>query len=117
MVVVDEHQRTDRRGRLGARRRRNHYQLKHVANHEARVVQHNLLHPDDLVASDHDVRAERGVHLPAGRQRRPHRAGRPREQGVEHVVGASDYGDTAYGWAMEDTTELRQAARRPATPG
>ena len=29
------------------------YQLKHVANHEARVVAHNLAHPDDLVESDH----------------------------------------------------------------
>ena len=27
--------------------------LKHVANAEARVVQHNLLHPDDLIPSDH----------------------------------------------------------------
>src|SRR5690606_39836963 len=29
-------------------------QLKHVANHEARVVQHNLLHPDDPVAANHE---------------------------------------------------------------
>ena len=28
------------------------YQLKHVANHEARVVRHNLLNPDAMVASD-----------------------------------------------------------------
>ena len=31
----------------------NPYQLKHVSNHEARVVQHNLLHPGDLRATDH----------------------------------------------------------------
>jgi mycothione reductase len=29
------------------------YELKHVANHEARVVQHNLLHPDALRRADH----------------------------------------------------------------
>ena len=27
--------------------------LKHVANHEARVVRHNLMHPDDRVTTDH----------------------------------------------------------------
>ena len=29
------------------------YQLKHVANHEVRVVAHNLAHPDDLRTTDH----------------------------------------------------------------
>ena len=29
------------------------HQLKHVANHEARVVKHNLLHPDDRIEADH----------------------------------------------------------------
>ncbi|MDT9648906.1 hypothetical protein NO272_09780, partial [Campylobacter jejuni] len=29
------------------------WQLKHVANDEARVVAHNLLHPESLLRSDH----------------------------------------------------------------
>ena len=47
VVVVDEHQHTSVDGIWALGDVANHLQLKHVSNHEARVVQHNLLHLDD----------------------------------------------------------------------
>lgn len=83
------------------------YQLKHVANHEARVVSHNLLHPDALHASDHR-------YVPAAVFSRPQLAtvGLTEEQALERAektgsrisVAVQQYGSTAYGWAMEDRT-------------
>ena len=81
----------------------NTWHLKHVANAEARVVRHNLLFPDELVAGRPPVRAERGVHLPPGGQRRADRAGGRGTQGIEHRSVTHDYADVAYGWAMEST--------------
>ena len=52
-VVVDDHQRTTAEGVFALGDVCSHRQLKHVANHEARVVQHNLLHPDAMITSDH----------------------------------------------------------------
>ena len=75
--VVDEHQRTTAEGVWALGDVSNRYQLKHVSNHEARVVQHNLLHPDDPGRLRPPVRAERGVLAPADGQRRAHRAARP----------------------------------------
>lgn len=83
------------------------FQLKHVANHEARVVTHNLLHPDALHTSDHR-------YVPAAVFTRPQIAtvGLTEEQALERAektgsrvsVAVQQYGSTAYGWAMEDTT-------------
>ncbi len=81
---------------------RNPQQLKHLANQDARVVSHNLLHPDAPVRIRQDVVphaifshpeigsvGEREVDLDARRH--------------PYVVGRCDYGGIAYGWAMEDT--------------
>ncbi|MCW2133245.1 mycothione reductase [Arthrobacter sp. VKM Ac-2550] len=83
------------------------YQLKHVANHEARVVTHNLEHPDDLRRSDHRF-------VPSAVFTRPQIAsvGLTEEQarhdaevsGAQIVTVIQEYGTTAYGWAMEDST-------------
>ncbi|WP_309070871.1 mycothione reductase [Arthrobacter sp.] len=85
------------------------FQLKHVANHEARVVSHNLLHPDALHAADHR-------YVPAAVFTRPQIAtvGLTEEQALERAektgsrvaVAVQQYGSTAYGWAMEDTTGI-----------
>ncbi|MCC9145015.1 MULTISPECIES: mycothione reductase [unclassified Arthrobacter] len=83
------------------------YQLKHVANHEARVVAHNLVHPEDLRAMDHRF-------VPAAVFSSPQIASvgmteneaiaDTRSRGVELALAVQEYGSTAYGWAMEDTT-------------
>lgn len=113
-VVVDEFQQTAVEGIYALGDVCSPYQLKHVANHEARVVQHNLLHPDDRIKSDH-----RFV---------PHAVfGSPQvasvglteeeaiEQGVSYAVGREAYADIAYGWAMEDTTGFAKILADPGT--
>jgi len=113
-VLVDEFQQTAAEGVYALGDICSPYQLKHVANHEARIVQHNLLHPDDRIESDH-----RYV---------PHAVfGSPQvasvglteeaaiEQGIPYVVGREAYADIAYGWAMEDTTGFAKILADPAT--
>jgi mycothione reductase len=113
-VVVDEFQETAVEGIYALGDLCSPYQLKHVANHEARVIRHNLLHPDDRIDSDH-----RFV---------PHAVfGSPQvasvglteeeavEQGIRYVVGREAYADIAYGWAMEDTTGFAKILADPDT--
>jgi mycothione reductase len=89
------------------------HQLKHVANHEARVVAHNLAHPDDLVESDHRF-------VPAAVFTHPQVAsvGLTEEQAIASgrpfVTAVQDYGGTAYGWAMDDTTSFCKVLADPA---
>jgi mycothione reductase len=81
---------------------RSHLQLKHVANRDARTVQHNLLHPDDPQSVDDSV-------VPWGIFTQPQigAVGATEQQleadGVAFRVGRRDYGGVAYGWAREDT--------------
>jgi mycothione reductase len=104
-IVVDEHQRTTAPGVWSLGDASSEHQLKHVANHEARVVAHNLAHPDDLVAADHRF-------VPSAVFTHPQLAsvGVTEEQaaasGRPYVTAIEEYGSTAYGWAMEDTTSL-----------
>ena len=114
IVVVDRHQRTGVEGIWALGDIANHFQLKHVSNLEARVIQHNLLHPDDLWESRHDV-------VPSAVFSNPQVASvglterQATEQGVRHVVAQQRYGDTAYGWAMEDTTGFAKLVADPDT--
>ena len=81
----------------------NEQMLKHVANHEQRVVSHNMEHPDNM-------KAETLHAIPAGVFTRPQIASvgltedEARTQyGSESItMKIQAYGDTAYGWAMED---------------
>ncbi|MCL2781277.1 MAG: mycothione reductase [Actinomycetia bacterium] len=104
-VAVDRYQRTSADGVWALGDVCSPAMLKHVANHEARVVAHNLVHPDALVAADHR-------HLPAAVFTHPQLASvglterTAREQGRDCAVAVQQYRDTAYGWAMEDTTSL-----------
>ncbi|MGI3781140.1 MAG: mycothione reductase [Janthinobacterium lividum] len=100
-VVVDEQQRAGAPGFFALGDVSSQYQLKHVANHEARVVRHNLLHPDAMVASDHRF-------VPHAVFSDPQVAAvglteeEAKDQGLDYAVGVRDYGGTAYGWAMGD---------------
>ncbi len=113
-VVVDEHQQTTAEGIFALGDVSSHFQLKHVANHEERVVQHNLLHPDALWSSDHR-------YVPHAIFTEPQVASvglterAAREQGIRYVTAVQEYGSTAYGWAMEDTEHFVKLLADPAT--
>ncbi|OBI95096.1 mycothione reductase [Mycobacterium alsense] len=108
-VVVDEYQRTTARGVFALGDVSSPYQLKHVANHEARVVQHNLLcdwdDTESMAVTDHRF-------VPSAVFTDPQLAsvGLTENQavarGFDIKVAVQSYGDIAYGWAMEDTTGL-----------
>ncbi len=102
-IMVDDQQRTPVPGVWAIGDVSSPYQLKHVANHEERVVQHNLLHPDQPSRTDHRF-------VPSAVFTDPQIAsvGRTeaqcRDEGLDVTVKVQAYGAVAYGWAMEDTT-------------
>lgn len=100
-VKVDDNQRTTADGVFALGDVSSPYQLKHVANAEARVVQYNLLNPDALRAIDHRF-------VPSAVFSDPQIAmvgmteDEARESGADITVKVQNYSDVAYGWAMED---------------
>jgi mycothione reductase len=104
-VAVDSYQRTSVPHIWALGDVSSEYQLKHVANHEARVVAHNLAHPDDEIESDHRF-------VPAAVFTHPQLAtvglteAQAEDRGLRYVTAIQEYSSTAYGWAMEDTTSL-----------
>ena len=76
--------------------------LKHVANREADVVKHNLLHPDRMRTASHDD-------VPSAVFTQPQIASvgmteeQCREVHPDYLVGRKSFSDIAYGWAMQDT--------------
>jgi mycothione reductase len=113
-LVVDAQQRTTVDGVWALGDISSPYQLKHVANHETRVVAHNLAHPDDLQSSDHRF-------VPSAVFTHPQIASvglterQARESGLDYVTSTQDYGGTAYGWAMEDTTSFAKLIADPTS--
>ncbi|GGU37861.1 mycothione reductase [Nocardioides albus] len=83
----------------------NHFQLKHLANAEARTIVHNLTHLYDqrpLPASfvPHAVFADPQVASVGATQQQL------QDAGVDHVIAVREYADAAYGWALEDSTSF-----------
>src|SRR5699024_7052592 len=78
------------------------HQLKHVANHEQRVLAHNLRHPDDLQPFHHTLVPYAVFTWPqiasVGSTEEEARAA-----GYDVTVKTQEYSDVAYGWAMEDS--------------
>ena len=107
-VVCDDAGRATARGVWALGDVSSPYQLKHVANHEQRVVQGNLIKGWD--ATDLDRFDHRFV--PGAVFTHPQVASvglteqQAREAGYDITVKVQTYGDVAYGWAMEDTTGL-----------
>ncbi len=101
-VEVDDYQRTTADGIFALGDVSSHCQLKHVANHEARVVQYNLLHPEAMMKADHRF-------IPHAVFSSPQVAAvgltetEAMDRGLDYVVGLKPYADTAYGWAMGET--------------
>jgi mycothione reductase len=104
-IVVDEYQRTSADGVWALGDASSPYQLKHVANHEERVVAHNLAHPEDLRRTDHRF-------VPSAVFTHPQLATVGfteqdlRATGRRYVSYRQEYGATAYGWALEDTNSF-----------
>ena len=79
--------------------------LKHLANHEARVVQHNLLHPSEPIRVSEDA-------VPHAVFGSPQVAAvgltedEARATGARVGISVRPYGDTAAGWAYEDTSSV-----------
>jgi len=100
-VVVDAHQRTTAEGIFALGDISNHSMLKHAANADARAVQHNLLHPDDLTSANHTTIPYAVFCDPqlasVGVTEQELRANR-----TPYLVGVQRYADVAYGWALED---------------
>ncbi|MGH8862129.1 MAG: mycothione reductase [Jatrophihabitantaceae bacterium] len=113
-VKVDAHQRTSVPHIWALGDVSSDYQLKHVANHEARVVAHNLAHPDDLIESDHRF-------VPSAVFTNPQLAtvglteAQAAASGRPYVTALQEYGGTAYGWAMEDTASICKLIADPST--
>ncbi|CAM05158.1 mycothione reductase [Saccharopolyspora erythraea NRRL 2338] len=113
-IEVDSEQRTSVDGVWALGDISSPYELKHVANHEMRVVQHNLLHPDAPIESDHR-------YVPAAVFSSPQIASvglteqEAQQLGVEYVTSVQDYGGIAYGWAMEDSTGFAKLLADPET--
>jgi mycothione reductase len=111
-VAVDRHGRTSAAGVWALGDVSSPYQLKHVANHEARVVAHNVTHPEDLRSVDHRV-------VPFAVFSHPQIAsvGQTEQQlaasGARYVSAVQRYGDTAYGWAMEDADGICKVLADP----
>lgn len=113
-LVTDSAQRTSVPGVWALGDAGNHFQLKHMANAEMRTVRHNLVHPDQLRHTNtsvvpHAVFSEPQVSAVGLTEQAA------REQGISYVTARRAYGETAYGWALEDTTSFVKLVASPAS--
>ena len=111
-ITTDDHLRTSADGIWALGDITNPRQLKHTANAEARIVAHNLTNPDELQSVDrsvvpHAVFGHPQVGSVGHTQKELVDAGRP------HLVASRRYSDTAYGWAMEDSTGFAKVLADP----
>jgi len=112
-VQVDEYGRTTADGIWSIGDASSPFELKHVANSEARTVAHNLAHPDDLRPFQHDW-------VPAAVFTNPEIAtvgARLQDlAGLRPYVQATrPYHTTAYGWALQDTSGFCRLYADPGT--
>ena len=88
------------------------FELKHVANAEARTIVHNLTHADDLRPLPHDW-------VPSAVFSDPQIASvgaRSQDlKGSSFVEATQEYGDVAYGWAIQDHSGVCKLYADPET--
>lgn len=104
-IKVDQYGRTSAEGVWALGDVSSPYQLKHIANHEAKVVFHNVLNPSDLREFDHRyIPSAVFSHPQIGQVGMTEDEARAwaAENGTEITVKVQNYGDVAYGWALED---------------
>ncbi|WP_227981842.1 mycothione reductase [Nocardia spumae] len=102
-VIVDRFGRTSAEGIYALGDACDTVPLKHVANREARVVAHNLLHPDDPVSVD-DVPVPSAVFTTPQIAAVGRTENQCRAAGLDYRVGVAHYRRIAYGWACRDDT-------------
>src|SRR5690625_109160 len=108
-VLTDEFGRTNVEGVWALGDAANTYQLKHVANHEARVIAHNLA---ETFNAGQNLRQFDHRYVPSAVFTHPQIASvgltetQARQAGHDVVVHTQRYGDVAYGWAMEEQTGI-----------
>jgi mycothione reductase len=113
-VKVDRYGRTTAEGVWALGDINGRHQLKHMANGEAKVVRHNLSHPDDLHTFDerpapHAVFGSPQVGAVGLTEEEAKASGR------SYVAISHDYAGAAYGWAMEDTSGFCKLIGDPTT--
>ena len=89
-----------------------------LANAQARTVAHNLTHPQDLRATDqryvpHAVFSDPQIAAVGLTEEQARRLAE--REGFAITVKVQDYGDVAYGWAMEDSAGLVKLIARKDT--
>ena len=113
-VITDEQLRTNVEGVWALGDITNPVQLKHVANHEARVVRHNLDNPEVPATVDHRF-------IPHAVFGYPQIASvglteqECRRQGIPYTSHVQPYAAAAYGWAMEDTDSVAKVIAHAST--
>jgi mycothione reductase len=109
-LVVDAEQRTTADGVWALGDVCSPHQLKHVANHEARIVAHNLaVDLGRLAVQPRRTDARPVPHAVFGHPQVAAfgpTAAELEAADVPHVSATQAFGDVAYGWALEDTTGL-----------
>ena len=113
-VAVDGFGRTSAAGVWALGDINGRYQLKHMANGEAKVIRHNVMNPDALREYDkrpapHAVFGSPQIGSVGVNEREAQASGEP------YVAITHDYSDIAYGWAMEDTTGFCKLIGDPRT--
>jgi len=113
-VKVDAYGRTSSPGVWALGDINGRHQLKHMANGEARVVRHNLAHPDDLRMLDqrpapHAVFTSPQIGAIGVTEHEAAASGEP------YCVITHDYAGAAYGWAMEDQVGFCKLIGDPRT--
>jgi mycothione reductase len=113
-VITDDQLRTNVEGIWALGDICHHLQLKHAANADARIVAHNIAHPDQLRSVDRRFLPHAVFGYPQVAAVGPTESAL-RAAGVNYVSAVRSFGDTAYGWAMEDSTSFCKLLADPTT--
>ena len=112
-IITDSTLLTDAPGVWALGDVRNSWQLKHLANQEARVVGHNLLNPNSPISIDQRVVPHAVFSHPqigsVGLTEQELRA-----SGQNFIVGSCEDSNVAFGWAMEDQTGIAKILIDPS---